>query len=140
MFVYILWIKVTWIAFVCVYFMDKSYLKCFCLCFKCLEFFHKKNKQTKTVLLTSILILLASPYLYHQTQLNLLILCVCRSVQPSFISRCLLKNEPITLWLTFIFIGQYVGKKIWRNLTVSQYLRPVAKMGSKPRKTAITVK
>ena len=45
--------------------MDKSYLKCFCLCFKCLEFFHKKKKyiyiyKTKTVLLTSILILLTN--------------------------------------------------------------------------------
>ena len=38
--------------------MDKSYLKCFCLCFKCLESFYKKKKyKIKTVLLTSILIL-----------------------------------------------------------------------------------
>ena len=37
--------------------MDKNYLKFFCLCFKCLEFFYKK-KYKKTVLMTSILILL----------------------------------------------------------------------------------
>ena len=58
LFVYIVWIEVTWSAFVCVYFMDKSFFKCFCLCFKCLEFFIKEKYKTKTVLLTSILILL----------------------------------------------------------------------------------
>ena len=29
---YIVWIEVTWSAFACVYCMDRSDLKCFCLC------------------------------------------------------------------------------------------------------------
>ena len=37
--------------------------------------------------------------------------------------------------LNFIFIGLFVKKNIWRNLTVSQYFRPVVKMSPKPRKT-----
>ena len=49
--------KVTWDAFIYVFrfiFFDESYLRCFCLCFKCLKFPHKK----KTVLITSISVLL----------------------------------------------------------------------------------
>ena len=37
--------KVTWDVFVYAFkfiCFDESYLRCFCLCFKCLEFFHKK--------------------------------------------------------------------------------------------------
>ena len=41
----------------------------------------------------------------------------------------------------FILIGQSVSEKnAWRTLTVSQYFRLVVKMGSKPRKTLVTVK
>ena len=45
-------------AFICVFYVycfDESYLRCFYLCFECLEFLHKK---IKTVLITSITILL----------------------------------------------------------------------------------
>ena len=52
LFVYIVWIKVSWSAFVCV--------------FKCLEFFYKKKNKTKTVLFTSILILLVFPLKWRQ--------------------------------------------------------------------------
>ena len=39
-------------------FFDESYLRCFCLCFKCLKFLHKIKIIIKTVLITSISILL----------------------------------------------------------------------------------
>ena len=46
----------------------------------------------------------------------------------SFESRCLLKNEPVSL-VNFIFIGPiYKEKHFQRNLTVSQHFRPVFKM------------
>ena len=71
-----------------------------------------------------------------QTHLTLLIL------DPSFVSRCLLKDEPITLCLIdFISTGQFVSKKnIRRNLTVSQYFRLVVKMSHKPGTTLVIVK
>ena len=44
-------------------------------------------------------------------------------------------------WLTLIFIAQLVSKKyIWKNLTVSQHFRPVAKMDLKPGKILVIIK
>ena len=65
-----------------------------------------------------------------------------RSARPSFISWCLLKNEPITLCFTDFYFHRTVCKQknIWRNLTVSQYLRPVVKVGPQPGKTSVIVK
>ena len=39
-------------------------LRCFCLCFKCLKFLHKKKKK-KTVLITSITILRIYSFCTH---------------------------------------------------------------------------
>ena len=42
-----------------------------------------------------------------QTHLTVFISGMCRSVHPSFVNRCFLKNEPTILCLTYlIFIGQ----------------------------------
>ena len=59
----------------------------------------------------------------------------------SFMSQCLVKNQPITV-LDQLLLSQrslQAKKIIWWNLTVSQYFRPVAKMDSKPSKTLVTV-
>ena len=67
---------------------------------------------------------------------------VHRYAHPSFIIWCLLKNEPITLCLIDFHFRRAVCKEknIWINLTVSQYFRPVVKMGPKPGKTSVIVK
>ena len=64
----------------------------------------------------------------------------CRThltAHPFFISQCLFQNETITLWLTNFYFKQ---KDFFINLTVSQYFRPVVKMGTKPGKTFVIVK
>ena len=72
----------------------------------------------------------------YQTHLTLLIL------DPSFVGRCVLKDEPITLCLTDFYFHRTVcqQKNIRRNLTVSQYFRLVIKMGLKPGTTLVIVK
>ena len=74
--------------------------------------------------------------------LILFLLGVCRSAHPSFISWYLLKNEPITLCLTnFCFHRTvWMQKDIRKNLTVSQYFRPIVKMSPKPGTTSVIVK
>ena len=76
------------------------------------------------------------------THLILFILEVSRSAHLSSISRCLLKNESVTLCLTEFYFQRTVCKQknIWRNLAVSQYFRPVFKMGAKPGRTLVIVK
>ena len=69
----------------------------------------------------------------HDCCRTLFISGVCRSAQPSFTNMCFFKNELIIL--TFYCIGQTVKNNIWRNLTLSQYFRPVVKMDPKPRRT-----
>ena len=79
---------------------------------------------------------------YFRTQLTLLISGLCRSAHLSFTSRYLLKNQTITLRLANFYFYKTVcrQKNIWRNLTVSHYFRPVAKIGPKQRKTLVTIK
>ena len=51
-----------------------------------------------------------------RTHLTLLISGLCRSAHPSSISRCLLKNEPITLCLTKFYFHGTVSKKIFGGI------------------------
>ena len=66
----------------------------------------------------------------------------CRSAHNSFISRCLLVNALITVWLTKFYFNRTVWeqKNAWRNLTASQYFKPVVRIDLKPRKTFLTLK
>ena len=74
-----------------------------------------------------------------RTHLTLFILGLCRSVHTSFVNGVPLKtNQLFCTWLTFILKGQSYVKSVWRNLNVSQYFRPVVKMGPKLRKTLVT--
>ena len=59
-------------------------------------------------------------------------------LDPSFVGLCLLKKDPITFCLTFIFIGHFFRKKnIRRNLAVSHYFGFVVKMRRKPETTFV---
>ena len=117
----------------------------------CLRLFSATNSLNKITLFlvsfwpminTEERTLIASPCVAVWTHLTLFISGLCKSAHPSFIAGASLKtNQLLCAWLTFIFIRQPVSKKnIWRNLTVSQYFRPVVKMGPKSRKTLVTVK
>ena len=59
--VFLCLVKCSLDAFVCVSCLEIygwMLLRCFCLCFKCLEFLHKRKIKLKTVLIASISILL----------------------------------------------------------------------------------
>ena len=57
----------------------------------------------------------------------------------SFISQCLLKNEPIALCLSDFYLSRtvFMQKNIWRNLTVIRHFGPVVKMSPKLGKTSL---
>ena len=60
----------------------------------------------------------------------------------SIISSCILKKKPIIMHLTdfYIFIVQFLSRKFFFNLTVSQHFSLVVKVGLKQVKTTLMVK